>query len=80
MKKNHMKDWIKKLDSFMTLNERDILTHADRISHEIAKELAESEYEKFHAKRLSESEKELSDFDKAVKRIEASKKKGDNHE
>ena len=32
----HMADWIKKLDAFLTLNERDILTHAGRISHEIA--------------------------------------------
>jgi hypothetical protein len=32
----HMKDWVKKLDGFLTLNDRDILTHAGRISHEMA--------------------------------------------
>jgi len=44
----HMADWIKKLDAFLTVNEREILTHAGRISHEMAKELAETEYEKFN--------------------------------
>ncbi len=43
----HMTDWIKKLDAFLTLNERDILTHAGRISHEMALAKAETEYEKF---------------------------------
>jgi len=72
----HMHDWIKKLDGFLQINDRDILDHAGRISHEMAKQLAESEYDKFHSKRLSNSTKSLSDFDKAVKQIEASKKKG----
>jgi hypothetical protein len=72
----YMNDWIKKLDSFMTLNDRDILTHAGQISHEMAKQLAEGEYEKFHAKRLFDSDKSLSDFDQAVKQIESTKKKG----
>ena len=77
----HMSDWIKKLDSFMTLNDRDILTNAGKISHEMAKQLAEGEYEKFHASRLSDSANTISDFDKAVKQIEASKKKkGNSHE
>jgi len=72
----YMNDWIKKLDSFMTLNDRDILTHAGKVSHAMVKELAESEYEKFHTQRLSDSAKSLSDFDKAVKQIETTKKKG----
>ena len=72
----HMHDWIKKLDGFLQINDRDSLDHAGKISHEMAKQLAESEYETFHSKRLSNSTKSLSDFDKAVKQIEASKKKG----
>lgn len=32
----HMADWIEKLNGFLTLNDRDILTHAGRISHEMA--------------------------------------------
>ncbi|MFO7750128.1 MAG: RhuM family protein, partial [Desulfobacteraceae bacterium] len=72
----YMSDWIKKLDSFMTLNDRDILTHAGKISHEMAKQLAEGEYDKFHTNRMAESSKQISAFDKAVKQIESSKKKG----
>lgn len=74
----YMSDWIKKLDSFMTLNDRDILTHAGKISHEMARQLAEDEYEKFHSNRLKLSNRELSDFDKAVKQIESTKKGGLN--
>ncbi|MFO7970540.1 MAG: RhuM family protein [Desulfobacterales bacterium] len=48
----HMADWIKKLDAFLTLNEREILNHAGRISHEMVKEMAETEYEKFNRRRI----------------------------
>jgi hypothetical protein len=76
----YMKDWIKKLEGFLTINDRDILNHAGKISHEMAKQLAESEYEKFHGKRMLESTKSVSDFDKAVKQIEASaRKEGKKH-
>jgi len=74
----YMSDWIKKLDSFMTLNDRDILTHAGKISHEMAKQLAESEYDKFHMQRLSDSATSLSDFDQAANQIEATNKKGES--
>ncbi|MBW2663104.1 MAG: virulence RhuM family protein, partial [Deltaproteobacteria bacterium] len=67
----HMSDWIKKLNAFLDINERDILTHAGKISHEIAKQLAESEYQKFHIKRLEENKNTLSDFDKAAKQNES---------
>ncbi|VDA99866.1 Putative DNA-binding protein in cluster with Type I restriction-modification system [Olavius algarvensis spirochete endosymbiont] len=60
----------------MTLNDRDILTHAGKISHEMARQLAEGEYDKFHTNRLTESSKQISDFDKVVKQIESTKKKG----
>jgi hypothetical protein len=76
----HMNDWISKLDSFMTLNDRDILNHAGQISHEMAKQLAEGEYEKFYIQRLSISDQSLSDFDQAVKQIETSPKKGKSDE
>ncbi len=63
----HMADWIKKLDAFMSLNEREILTHAGRISHEMAKDLAETEYEKFNQKRIQEKDRIESDFDKTIR-------------
>jgi hypothetical protein len=70
----YMGDWIQKLDSFMTLNDRNILTHAGKISHKIATQMAEEEYEKFHTKQLSNSAK--SHFDKTLKQVERLKKKG----
>jgi hypothetical protein len=42
-----MADWVTKLHGFLTLNDRDILTDAGKISHELAKERAEVEYENF---------------------------------
>ncbi len=36
-----MADWITKLDGFLTLNDRDILSHAGKISHQMAKQIAE---------------------------------------
>ena len=72
----HMKNWIEKLNGFLTLNDREILEHAGKISHETAKELAESEYEKFNRKRIRFNDIQESDFDKAVKMIETEKKNG----
>ena len=71
----HMSDWLQKLDGFLTLNDRSLLDHAGRISHEIANELAESEYGKFNTNRIADTSKQLSDFDKVIKQIEATPKK-----
>lgn len=50
-----MRDWVEKLDGFLKLNDRDILNHAGKISHQVAKQIAEQEYDKFHQQRLSEN-------------------------
>ena len=47
-----MSDWMTKLNGFLTLNDRDILNHAGKISHQLAKQIAEQEYEKFQQQRL----------------------------
>jgi len=65
----HMRDWIAKLHAFLTVNDRNILTHAGRISHEIARELAEAEYDKFHRQQIRQADQAESDFDKAVKQL-----------
>ena len=43
----YMKDWIKKLDDFLTLSGKELLTHAGSISAEVAKLKADTEYETF---------------------------------
>jgi hypothetical protein len=64
-----MADWIKKLDAFMTLNERDILNHAGKTSHDMARDWAESEYEKFRLNRIRQYDHEDSDFDRVMKQL-----------
>ncbi len=44
-----MRDWIVKLDDFLRLSERDLLSHAGTISHDAALAKAESEFDKFRA-------------------------------
>jgi len=63
----HMKDWITKLHAFLTINDRNILTHAGKISHLMAKELAEGEYDKFNLKRIQQSDAAAGEFEKAIK-------------
>ena len=43
----YMKDWIQKLDEFLSLSGKDLLTHAGTVSAEIAKQKADSEYDKY---------------------------------
>ena len=43
----YMKDWIKKLHDILTINEKDILTDAGRISHNMAVQKAGTEYSKY---------------------------------
>ncbi len=69
----YMNTWIEKLNGFLTLNDREILNNAGSISHEIGKENAEREYQKFKEnkqKNISEG-----DFEKAIKQIENKKRK-----
>ncbi len=68
-----MEDWTKKLNAFLQFNEKDILNNPGKVSHEIAKTFAESEFEKF---RIIQDNLFESDFDKTVKRLE--KKNMDN--
>jgi hypothetical protein len=64
----YMKDWIEKLHGFLSLNDREILTHAGKISHQLAVEMAENEYEKYNQQEINIFE---SDFDKEIKKIQA---------
>lgn len=65
----YMKDWVDKLHGFLSLNDRDILNHAGKISHEIAIELAEKEYDKFNIKRIKDQDSAASDFEETIKKI-----------
>ncbi len=74
----HMGDWARKLNDFLTLNDREILKDAGKVSHELAKELAEKQFDLFDAKRRRfKAQNPVSDFDKQVKRLEREKKRKD---
>jgi hypothetical protein len=68
----HMTDWIAKLDGFLQLNDRNILEHAGKVSHKMAKELAQSEYDRFDQNRLQleaqQADKE--DFEHLTRQVE----------
>ncbi|MCL2050738.1 MAG: virulence RhuM family protein [Lachnospiraceae bacterium] len=61
-----MKNWIEKLNSFLKFNERDILSNAGKISHEVAQALAYKEYDKYQAKQ---DKLHNSDFDKYIEEL-----------
>jgi hypothetical protein len=46
-----MRAWITKLDEFLKISDREILTHAGTISAEVAKAKAEREYERYRERQ-----------------------------
>ena len=48
----YMKDWIKKLDAFLILNDKEILTDSGGVSHKIVERKVRGELERFNRKRL----------------------------
>jgi hypothetical protein len=62
----YMRDWIAKLDAFLKLSEREILTHAGKVSHETAHARAEAEYEKFRVLEESKLSPVEIAFDEAI--------------
>ncbi len=66
----YMKDWIEKLHGFLKLNDREILEHAGKISHQLAMEKAEKEFDSYN---LNLDKNLESDFDKAIKNLELPK-------
>ena len=74
----HMHDWIGKLDAFLKLSERNVLTHAGQVSHETAKLKAEGEYDTYRVAVASLPQPVDQHFADAIdefKKIEAEVKK-----
>ncbi len=61
-----MEDWAKKLNVFLQFNERDILDNPGKVSQEVAKAFAESEFEKY---RIVQDRLFESDFDRHIKKL-----------
>ena len=61
-----MHDWIQKLDDFLRISEKALLSNAGKVSHKKAVEKAKCEYDKY---RKAEDKKHISDFDREMKKL-----------
>jgi hypothetical protein len=64
-----MTRWIEKLDDFLRLSEREILTHAGSVSHETALAAAERQFELYKAEQAKLPARVDEDFENAVKAL-----------
>ena len=73
----YMKDWIEILDGFIKMSRQEVLTNAGKISAELAKKKAETEYELYQKKsadELSEVEKQfIASIEQANKKLKSLK-------
>jgi len=58
-----MADWTAKLDAFLKFNDYEVLDNLGNVSAQVAKSLAEKEYQQF---RVEQDKQHKSDFDKLV--------------
>ena len=70
-----MEDWASRLDAFLKFNEYDILQNPGKVSHTVAKEIANKEFEKY---RKIQDKDYISDFDKEVAKKYLDKKGNGN--
>jgi hypothetical protein len=70
----YMNDWITKLEDFLKLSGREILTHSGTISHDEALRKAHDEYERYRQERLQEPSRVEEDFLEMVKSFELQRK------
>ena len=73
----YMVDWIQKLDDILKLNGRELLTHAGKISHEMAMLRSAEEYGKYQEeKRLISKDLSLKELEEDVKHLKVLKRNG----
>ena len=66
----YMKDWIARLDAVISLNGRELLTHAGKISHEMAIAKSGLEYQKFKDEQKKiEKIQSLKELEEDIKRL-----------
>ena len=66
----YMKDWIARLDAVISLNGRELLTHAGKISHEMAISKSELEFKKFKDEQKKiEKIQSLKELEEDIKRL-----------
>jgi hypothetical protein len=66
----YMKDWVQRLDSILQLNGRELLTHAGKISHQMALDKSGEEYEKFkEIRKAAEIEQSFKEIEEDLKKL-----------
>ena len=65
----YMTDWVARLDDFLTMSGRDILTHAGTVSHQQALEKARQEYQRYQQRMLNEPSPVERHFIEAVEEV-----------
>ncbi len=71
----YMKDWISRLDNILQINGRELLTHAGKISHEIALQKSGDEFEKFkQMQKVIEKTESLQELENDIKKLPKPKK------
>ena len=77
----YMKDWIERLDAIIRLNRRELLTHAGKISHQVALEKSSREYEKYvEAQKQLQHEGSLRELEEDLKQLKPPVETGDDDE
>lgn len=66
----YMQNWIERLDIILQLNGRELLTHAGKVSHEMALEKSVEEYDKFkQQQKIIEREASLQELEEDIKKL-----------
>ena len=70
----YMKDWINRLDNILHMNGRELLTHAGKISHQMAIEKSNQEFEKYkEEQKIIAHEQSLKEIEEDIKRLKNDK-------
>lgn len=71
----YMKDWINRLDSILQLNGRELLTHAGKISHEMALKKSGDEFGKYQlSQKALEKVQSLKELEQDILKLKRTKK------
>ena len=69
-----MGDWERKLNDFLTLNKREILSHAGKLSSQLSEEIAHGEFEKFWTQRKESELAAVPELEKSLTEIRGRRK------
>ena len=61
-----MADWNARLDDFLRMTERDVLTHAGKVAAEVAQVKAEAEFERYRQQQLAAPSRAEQDFEASI--------------